>query len=63
MKSKIVLILASGLILTILMIVTMEAYIALVEGKEVTESTHSLLSQVLTGTIGIIAGYISGKAE
>jgi hypothetical protein len=63
MKAKIVLILALGLITTLLCIVGMESYIALVEGKEVSESTHGLLQSALTGTIGIVAGYISGKGE
>jgi hypothetical protein len=63
MKAKIVLILALGLIATLLCIVGMESYIALAEGKEVSESTHGLLQSALTGTIGIVAGYISGKGE
>ena len=63
MKAKIVLILALGLIVTLLCIVGMESYIALAEGKEVSESTHGLLQSALTGTIGIVAGYISGKGE
>jgi hypothetical protein len=63
MKAKIVLLLALGLIVTLLCIVGMESYIALAEGKEVSESTHGLLQSALTGTIGIVAGYISGKGE
>ena len=63
MKAKIVLLLALGLIATLLCIVGMESYIALVEGKVVSESTHGLLQSALTGTIGIVAGYISGKGE
>ena len=63
MKAKIVLLLALGLITTLLCIVGMESYIALAEGKEVSESTHGLLQSALTGTIGIVAGFISGKGE
>jgi hypothetical protein len=63
MKAKIVLILALGLITVLLSIVGVESYIALAEGKEVGESTHALLQSALTGTVGIIAGYISGKGE
>ncbi len=63
MKSRIVFILASGLIVILLCIVGMESYIALVENTPISESTHGLLQSALTGTIGIIAGYISGKAE
>jgi len=63
MKAKIVLLLALGLIATLLCIVGMESYIALAEGKEVSESTHGLLQSALTGTIGIVAGFISGKGE
>ena len=63
MKSKIVLLLASGLIIILICIVGMESYIALAEDKEVSESTHGLLQSALTGTVGIIAGFISGKSE
>jgi hypothetical protein len=63
MKSRIVFTLAAGLILILLCIVGMESYLALVEQVPISESTHGLLQSALTGTIGIIAGYISGKAE
>jgi|TARA_R110000764_G_C10735544_1_gene350037 hypothetical protein len=63
MKSKIVLILAAGLIIILLCIVGMESYLALVENTPISESTHGLLQSALTGTIGIIAGFVSGKAE
>ena len=65
MKSKnlIVLILAAGLIVILLLIVGMESYLALVENVPISESTHGLLQSALTGTIGIIAGYISGKTS
>ena len=67
MKSKfagyIVTTLAIGLIVILLCIVSMESYIALIEKTPISESTHGLLQSALTGTIGIIAGYISGKAE
>jgi hypothetical protein len=63
MKSKIVLILASGLILILVLIVGMESYLALVENVPISESTHGLLQSALTGTIGIIAGFISGKSS
>ena len=63
MKSKIVLILAAGLIIILLCIVAMESYLALVENVPISESTHGLLQSALTGTVGINAGFISGKSE
>ena len=63
MKSKIVLILAAGLIGILMLIVGMESYLALIEKVPISESTHGLLQSALTDTIGIIAGYISGKSS
>ena len=57
------LILTSGLMLLLMVIVVGDFYIALQEHRPVDESVVNLLQMALTGVIGIIAGYLSGKEK
>ena len=55
------LILTSGLMLLLMVIVVGDFYVALKEHRPVDESVINLLQMAVTGVIGIIAGYLSGK--
>ena len=55
------LILTSGLMLLLMVIVVGDFYVALKEHRTVDESVINLLQMAVTGVIGIIAGYLSGK--
>ena len=57
------LILTSGLMLVLMVIVVGDFYIALQEHRPVDESVVNLLQMAVTGVIGIIAGYLSGKEK
>ena len=57
------LILTSGLMLLLMVIVVGDFYIALQEHRPVDESVVNLLQMAVTGVIGIIAGYLSGKEK
>jgi len=63
MKNIIALILSAGLILLLLVIVIGDFYIALKENRPVDESVINLLQMSITGVIGVVAGYISGKPK
>ena len=55
------LILSGGLMLLLITIVIGDFYVALHENRPVDESIVNLLQMAVTGIIGIVAGYLSGK--
>jgi|TARA_B100001971_G_scaffold174530_1_gene167868 hypothetical protein len=55
--------LAAGLIVLLVVIVVGDFYVALHENRPVDESIINLLQMAVTGVIGIVAGYLSGKAK
>mgnify|MGYP001228491011 FL=1 len=55
--------LAAGLIVLLVVIVVGDFYVALHENRPVDESVINLLQMAVTGVIGIVAGYLSGKAK
>ena len=55
--------LAGGLIALLVVIVVGDFYVALHENRPVDESVINLLQMAVTGVIGIVAGYLSGKAK
>ena len=55
------LILTGGLMSLLMVIVVGDFYVALQEHRPVDESLVNLLQMAVTGVIGIIAGYLSGK--
>ena len=55
--------LAGGLIVLLVVIVVGDFYVALHENRPVEESVINLLQMAVTGVIGIVAGYLSGKAK
>jgi len=55
--------LAAGLIALLVVIVVGDFYVALHENRPVDESVINLLQMAVTGVIGIVAGYLSGKAK
>ena len=57
------LILTAGLMSLLMVIVVGDFYVALQESRPVDESVINLLQMAVTGVIGIIAGYLSGKEK
>ena len=57
------LILTAGLMSLLMVIVLGNFYVALQEHRPVDESVINLLQMAVTGVIGIIAGYLSGKEK
>ena len=57
------LILTAGLMSLLMVIVLGDFYVALQEHRPVDESVVNLLQMAVTGVIGIIAGYLSGKEK
>ena len=57
------LILTAGLMSLLMVIVVGDFYVALQENRPVDESVVNLLQMAVTGVIGIIAGYLSGKEK
>jgi hypothetical protein len=55
------LILSGGLMFLLITIVVGDFYVALHENRPVDESIINLLQMAVTGIIGIVAGYLSGK--
>lgn len=53
--------LAVGLMLLLIIIVIGDFYVALQENRAVDESVINLLQMAVTGIIGVVAGYLSGK--
>ena len=62
-KDWICMTLAGGLIMLLVVIVIGDFYVALHENRPVDESVINLLQMAVTGVIGIVAGYLSGKAK
>ena len=62
-KDWICMTLAGGLIMLLVVIVIGDLYVALHENRPVDESVVNLLQMAVTGVIGIVAGYLSGKAK
>ena len=60
-KDACVLILSIGLVLLLVVIVIGDFYVALSESRPVDESVVNLLQMAVTGIVGIVAGYLSGK--
>ena len=60
-KDACVLILSVGLMLLLVVIVIGDFYVALSENRPVDESVVNLLQMAVTGIVGIVAGYLSGK--
>ena len=57
------LILTAGLMSLLMVIVVGDFYVALQEHRPVDESVINLLQMAVTGVIGIVAGYLSGKEK
>ena len=57
------LILTAGLMSLLMVIVLGDFYVALQEHRPVDESVINLLQMAVTGVIGSIAGYLSGKEK
>jgi hypothetical protein len=57
------LILTGGLMSLLMVIVVGDFYVALQEHRPIDESVVNLLQMAVTGVIGIIAGYLSGKEK
>jgi len=53
--------LAIGLMILLFIIVIGDFYVALREHRPVDESVVNLLQMAITGIIGVVAGYLSGK--
>ena len=62
-KDWICMTLAGGLIMLLVVIVIGDFYVALHENRPVDESVINLLQMAVTGVIGIVACYLSGKAK
>ena len=61
MKDKIVLTLAVGLVVTILIVVVGDFYIAMQENRAPDQSVVNLIETAIAGIVGIIAGFVVGK--
>ena len=57
------LILTSGLMILLMVIVVGDFYVSLQEHRPIDECVVNLLQMAVTGVIGIIAGYLSGKEK
>ena len=60
-KDCTIFILSIGLMILLVVIVIGDFYIALSERRPVDESIVNLLQMAVTGIVGIVAGYLSGK--
>ena len=60
-KDWIVMSLSFGTILLLFVITLGDFYVAMENSREVSKDVINLLSMSITGIVGIIAGYISGK--
>jgi F0F1-type ATP synthase membrane subunit a len=60
-KDWIVFVLSVGLMILLMIIVIGDFYVALQEHRPVDESIVNLLQMAVTGIVGIVAGYLSGK--
>ena len=55
--------LSIGLMILLMIIVVGDFYVSLKEHRPVDESVINLLQMAVTGIIGIVAGYLSGKEK
>ena len=55
--------LSVGLMILLMIIVVGDFYISLKEHRPVDESVINLLQMAVTGIIGVVAGYLSGKEK
>ena len=55
--------LSVGLMILLMIIVVGDFYVSLKEHRPVDESVINLLQMAVTGIIGIVAGYLSGKEK
>ena len=62
-KDWICMTLAGGLIVLLVVIVVGDFYVALHENRPVDERVINLLQMAVTGVIGVVAGYLSGKTK
>ena len=53
--------LSVGLMILLMIIVVGDFYVSLKEHRPVDESVINLLQMAVTGIIGVVAGYLSGK--
>ena len=60
-KDWIVMSLAFGTILLLFVITLGDFYVAMENSREISKDVINLLSMSITGIVGIIAGFISGK--
>ena len=63
MKDWTVFTLGFGLILLLIIITIGDFYVSLKEHRPVDDSVIELLSMAVTGVVGIVAGYISGRSN
>ena len=63
MKDWTVFTLGFGLILLLIIITVGDFYVSLKEHRPVDDSVIELLSMAVTGVVGIVAGYISGRSN
>ena len=55
--------LSVGLMILLIIIVVGDFYVSLKEHRPVDESVINLLQMAVTGIIGVVAGYLSGKEK
>ena len=55
--------LSVGLMVLLMIIVVGDFYVSLKEHRPVDESVINLLQMAVTGIIGVVAGYLSGKEK
>ena len=55
--------LSVGLMILLMIIVVGDFYVSLKEHRPVDESVINLLQMAVTGIIGVVAGYLSGKEK
>ena len=60
-KDVVSLVLAGGLMILLGIIVVGDFYVSLKEHRAVDESVINLFQMAVTGIIGVVAGYLSGK--
>jgi uncharacterized membrane protein len=62
-RAWLAIILGGGLILLLMAIVAIDATVSILEKTRLDPEISALLSQALTGIIGVVAGYLAGKKE
>ena len=61
LKDLTVFIMGVGLIVLLVVITLGDFYVSLTEHHPIDESVVNLLSMAITGIVGIVAGYVTGK--